>query len=463
MPDSPILIVDDEEYIIKTITRILNSGGYTNILSCRDGRKVMPLLDETPAELLLLDLTMPHMSGFTLLEKIHEEHPDIPVVIVTGTDEIDTAVTCMKSGAVDYFVKPVEENRLLGSIRKILDNKELKRTVSVLKRQFLRGKIQNPEIFSSIITRNSEMKNIFIYLETIAATKEPVLITGETGTGKELIAEAVHRASGRSGPFVTLNIAGLDDTMFSDTLFGHRKGAYTGAAETRRGMIEQAAKGTLFLDEIGDVTPASQIKLLRLLESGEYYPLGSDIPKRADTRIVLATNHDTEELVKQEKMRKDFYYRISTHSISIPPLRNRLNDIPLLVKYFVKSAAKEYGKAAPHIPEQAYSVLRPYKFPGNIRELRSMIYDAVGRSDGSVLNMELFSSFAGGSEDGHNGEELESFQEQLSFPEILPTLKEMSSLLIREALRRAGGNQAKAAGMLGITPQALSKRLKHQQ
>jgi DNA-binding NtrC family response regulator len=459
-PEHPILLVDDEEYIIKTITRILRSAGYNNIESRTDGRNVLTMLRERMVEIILLDLTMPHVNGLTLLGELYEKYPEIPVIIITGTDEIDTAITCMKSGAVDYFVKPVEENRLISSIKKSLSSRKLKRDYDKLKKQFLHGEIQHPDIFSSIITRSREMQNIFIYLETIAKSNEPVLISGETGTGKELIAEAVHRASGKSGPFIRLNIAGLDDTMFSDTLFGHKKGSFTGAAETRRGLIEQAADGTLFLDEIGDTPFASQIKLLRLLENREYYPLGSDMPKRSNARIVFATNRDANSLVEEGLMRKDFFYRISTHAIRIPPLRERLEDLPLLIDYFTTAAAEEYKKPVPNIPREAYPVLRSYNFPGNIRELRSIIFDAVSRTGGTLLNTEFLKHFGSGrTEDGAVHAETASV---CIFPANLPSLKEVNELLINEALQRTEGNQAKAAVLLGITPQALSKRLKNQ-
>lgn len=458
-PEHPILLVDDEEYIIKTISRILRSAGFNNIESCTDGRDVLPLLRKRAVEMILLDLTMPQINGLTLLGKLHELFPEVPVIIITGTDEIDTAITCMKSGAVDYFVKPVEENRLAGSIKKSLSSRKLKRDYAELKKQFLQGEIQHPDIFSSIITRSREMHNIFIYLETIAKSNEPVLISGETGTGKELIAEAVHRASGRSGAFVRLNIAGLDDTMFSDTIFGHKKGAYTGAAESRSGLIEKAADGTLFLDEIGDTALASQVKLLRLLENREYYPLGSDIPKRSSARIIFATNRDVGTLVEEKLMRKDFFYRISIHSIRIPPLRKRLEDLPILIDYFAGLAAEEYGKAVPDVPREAYRVLRSYSFPGNVRELRSVIFDAVSRTGGPVMNTDSLDRYSGGKPENA---EARAEPSACIFPGDLPTLKEVNEQLINEALERTGGNQSKAAALLGITPQALSKRLKNQ-
>ena len=462
-PEHPILLVDDEEYIITTVTRILRSAGFDNTLSCTDSRDVLPLLQGRQVELILLDLTMPHIDGITLLGRLYETYPEIPVIIMTGTDEVDTAITCMKSGAIDYFVKPVEENRLIGCIKKITSNRKLQREYDELKTQFISGEIHRPELFSSIITRNKEMHNIFIYLETIASSHEPILIAGETGTGKELIAEAVHRASGRSGPFVKLNAAGLDDTMFSDTLFGHKKGAFTGAAEPRKGLIEKSAGGTLFLDEIGDTPQPSQIKLLRLLENREYYPLGSDIPKRTDARIIFATNRNISQLIEQEIMRKDFYYRISVHSIHVPPLRERPEDLPILIDYFARSAAEAYGREAPEIPSEVYSGLRSYSFPGNVRELRSIIFDADSRTKGPVLQTGSMEAFYGnGTGEVPEGFGGASVPGGCIFPGNLPTLKEIDELLITEALQRTGGNQSKAAALLGISPQALSKRLKNQ-
>ncbi|MDW7973413.1 MAG: sigma-54 dependent transcriptional regulator, partial [Thermodesulfovibrio sp.] len=309
---------------------------------------------------------------------------------------------------------------------------------------------------------SQKMFRIFKYIEIVAKTDQPVLITGETGTGKELIAKAIHKLSGKAGQFVAVNIAGVDDTVFSDTLFGHKKGAYTGAITNREGLIAKASGGTLFLDEIGDLSEASQLKLLRVIQERIYYPLGSDTPKSTDARLIVATNQDIFELVSKGRFRKDLFYRLKTHHIHLPPLRERKEDIPFLLNYFIKEAALYLGKKPPIYPQELIILLMNYSFPGNIRELKMMVYDAVARCRGRILSLESFKEIIDLSEtvDRDLKAEIIKFFIQMRFPEKLPTLREMERMLIEEALRRAKGNQGIAALMLGITRQALNKRLR---
>jgi DNA-binding NtrC family response regulator len=281
-------LVDDEEQALKSFEMVLRSASMNNFISCHDSRDVMPLLHSRDIEVMLLDLRMPHISGEELLPKIISDYPEVPVIIVTGANDVETAVKCMQQGAFDYIVKPAEKSRLVASTRRAVEIRELQRENRLLKTHVLSNKLDTPEAFSEIITISTGMRSIFQYVEAIAASPRPVLITGETGVGKELIARAVHRLSHRTGAFVPVNVAGLDDNVFADTLFGHKKGAFTDAREARSGLVEQAAGGTLFLDEIGDLNTASQVKLLRLLQEGEYFPLGSDLAKRSNARIVVA-------------------------------------------------------------------------------------------------------------------------------------------------------------------------------
>ncbi|MCP4108287.1 MAG: sigma-54-dependent Fis family transcriptional regulator, partial [Desulfobacteraceae bacterium] len=288
--------------------------------------------------------------------------------------------------------------------------------------------------------------------ELTAPTPHPILITGETGTGKELFAGAVHAAGRRSGRMVSCNVAGFDDDMFSDTLFGHAKGAFTGASGIREGLIEQAEGGTLFLDEIGDLSMMSQIKLLRFLQDNTYYPVGSDREKKADTGIITATSRNLWELQKKGKYRDDLIFRLNTHSFSIPPLRERKGDIPLLVSHFLNRAVAEIGKKKPEIPASVIPLLESYSFPGNIRELESMIYDAVSRSSGR-LNIEVSSRQTA-------PVQLPNITSLYSHLKEVPTLKEAREALIDEAVKRALGSQTLAARMLGITQPTLSAHLK---
>ena len=465
-PSQPILIVDDEAAIILAIDTALQMAGFNNTLTCQDSRRVMDLLAEHPVEVLLLDLTMPHIQGGQLLDQVSREFPEVPVIIVTGAVDIETAVVCMKSGAFDYVVKPVEVDRLVSAVNRAVSFRELKRENFALKQHILNDTLESPEAFTSIITNNKKMLSIFQYIESIARTAQPVLIRGETGVGKELIARTLHTLSGLPGAFVAINVAGLDDNVFSDTLFGHIRGAFTGAERDRRGLIEQAAGGTLFLDEIGDLSPASQVKLLRLLQESEYFPLGQDVAKLSDARIVASSNVDLWERQKAGLFRKDLNYRLRTHRIYIPPLRDRKDDLPLLVDHFLEKTAAELNKKKPSVPEELFALLRAHSFPGNVRELQTLLFDAVSQHKGGILSLSVFKAHIKLHRSRENpapealNDAPQERLERIVFPENLPTIKQAARQLVSEALKRAGGNQSIAAGMLGITQQALSKRIK---
>jgi DNA-binding NtrC family response regulator len=397
------------------------------------------------------------------------DYPDIPIILMTATNDLETAVQCMQTGAIDYLVKPVEENRLVLSVKRALEIRMLRAEVLSLKDRLLTDNPPQWEAFAEIITQSRAMLAIFRYIEAIAPSPQPVLITGETGTGKELVARALHRLSARPGELVAVNVAGLDDTMFSDTLFGHTRGAFTGAERVRDGLITTTAEGTLFLDEIGDLTVASQVKLLRLLQDGTFYPLGADRPRQSRARIVCATNAEVTQQVSTGTFRKDLYYRLRTHHLHLPPLRARTGDLPLLVQYFVDKAARTLGKEAPTVPLALYQLLNTYSFPGNVRELEALVFDAVARHQGAVLSLHSFKEVLGDTPHFAVAEPSSEPPAALlaSFPERLPTLKEaeeaLSEALITEALRRADGNQGVAVGLLGIARQALNQRLRRRQ
>lgn len=451
------MMVDDEEEILHAQTLTLNMAGYDNILAINDSRKALDVLADNTVEVILLDLAMPNVSGEALLNAVKENYPYIPVIVITATDYVETAVSCMKAGALDYMVKPIEKNRLVSGIQNAIELRSLQRRYEGLKKHLTQDVLEQPEVFSSIITQNRKMRGIFQYLETVGKTDLTVLITGETGTGKELIAEAIHRISERDGNFVPVNIAGLDDTMISDTLFGHRKGAFTGAMESRKGLLQEASQGTILIDEIGDLSPSSQVKLLRLLEYGEYYPLGSDVRRMNTSRIILATQQSSEDLLRSGSFRKDLYYRIATHNVHLPPLRERKEDIPLLVHHFIELASKDLDREISHIPPELHTLLSCYHFPGNIRELRSMVWDAVSKQRTPVLSLDSFRESIGKSVSCADFEELRG---EVRFGDRLPTLSQIQTVLIEEALSRSRGNISVAADILGISRQALSKRLK---
>jgi len=466
-PEHPLLVVDDELLALKSYEMAFLASGINNVIKCSDSRQVMDIVSSQEIEMVLLDVIMPNVSGTDLLRQINEEFPQLPVIMVTGVNEIESAVDCMKSGAADYILKPVNIDAFIGRVKHVLEMSELRRENQRLQKTILGAgttRIPHPA-FQEVITSDSGMLAIFQYCEAIAASRQPVLVTGETGVGKELFAQAIHTLSGCRGEFVAVNIAGFDDAMLSDTLFGHRKGAFTGAIESRPGMIDKAAEGTLFLDEIGDLSIASQVKLLRLLQEREYSPLGSDETRISNARVVLATHHNLMELQKNAKFRKDLYYRIATHHIHIPPLRKRKGDIEILVNHFINSISEELGKKPPVYHPELLTLLRSYHFPGNVRELQAMIYDAVSSHQSKMLSMKVFIEHIKRNSGstlpiaGSDGEE-SGDSEWTSDLENLPTLRQATDSLVREALRRAEGNQSVAAKLLGITPQALNARLK---
>jgi DNA-binding NtrC family response regulator len=461
-PPCPILLVDDEALALTSFEMALRAASLNHFIACNDSREVMGILGQQEVEIMLLDLWMPHLSGEELLRRIAIDHPGLPVIVVTGADDVDTAVRCMREGAFDYIVKPVETSRLVGSVKRGIELRELHRENERLKARVLSDRLSRPEAFAGIVTVSPAMLAIFRYVEAVAASPRPLLITGETGVGKELVARAVHVLSGRRGNFVPVNVAGLDDHVFADTLFGHRKGAFTNALEARAGLLEQAAGGTLFLDEIGDLSAVSQVKLLRLLQDGEYLPLGADIAKRSDARAVVATNQDLETACKSSRFRKDLYYRLCGHRVHIPPLRERREDLPVLLDHFLGEAARGLGKRRPTPPDELYNLLAAYHFPGNVRELESMVFNAVSLHLAGKLSMDAFKTVIFERQPALAGEA--EGQEppgpgSLLFPERLPTLKQAEDALVEEALRRAGGNQSIAASMLGITRQAMNKRV----
>lgn len=457
-----VLVIDDEETALDLCRDALRSNGISNVVVCQDSREARRLVREHDTGAVLLDLRMPHINGEELLALLAEEHPDIPVIIVTGINEVQAAVRCMKLGAFDYLVKPVEESRVATAVLRALQLRELARENTRLKARVLTRELEHPEAFSEIVTDNDDLLAIMQYAEAVAPSSQPVLITGETGVGKELFARAIHVVSARSGPFVPVNVAGLDDALFSDALFGHARGAFTGADTPLRGLVEQASGGSLFLDEIGDLSAQSQVKLLRLLQEGEYSPLGSNVVKRTDARVIVATNRDLQAAVNEGRFRKDLFFRLRTHCIEVPPLRDRIDDIPLLLEHFLDKAARMLGKKKPTAPPELAALLSVHAFPGNVRELESMIFDAVSSHRAKMLSMESFRARVQVEEatpismlpspDGENGTLFGDWPN-------LPTLKQVTGDLITEALNRAKGNQALAAKLLGITRAALNKRL----
>jgi DNA-binding NtrC family response regulator len=459
-PANPILIIDDQRTIQAIIAKLLSKAGYDHVVNCTDERDAIHIIENQEIDLILLDVVMPYISGEELLIDIRKTVPQIPVIMVTSQNDTATVVRCMRNGAYDYITKPIDRDLLAAAVERALQFRELERQNLRLRNNLLAASPSNRAIFKNIITDSSKMITLFKYCEAVAPGKEPVLITGETGTGKELMARAFHAASHCKGPFVAVNVAGVDDHVFSDTLFGHEKGAFTGADRPRHGFIGKAQGGTLFLDEIGDLSEGSQIKLLRVIQENEYFALGSDQPIPTDARIIVATHKNLAMLQESQQFRKDLFFRLRTHHMEIPPLRERLEDIGLLLDFFMEEAAKQFDKAKPTYPKELIQLLKVHTFPGNIRELRAMVFDAVARHTSKVLSTEVFSKYIFPAnpkpQAGRSAEKKKLYKDF----DTLPTLKAAAEALIDEAMHRAGSNQKIAAGMLGITPPALSKRLK---
>jgi DNA-binding NtrC family response regulator len=461
----PIMLVDDEPDALSLLKSFLEHEGFDKVVTFSDSIQALEYFKCEELALVVSDLRMPRLHGRDLLEAFAELKPYIPVIVVTAECQIETAINCMKTGAVDYLTKPISINRFIASVRRALELRSLNEDIMLLDNASDAEISARAPHIPSIITQDRTMLTLLSYVEVVAKSKQPVLISGETGVGKELVARAVHSLSGLKGGFISINIAGLDDQMFSDTLFGHRRGAFTGALNDRDGLIMKAANGTIFLDEIGDLNELSQIKLLRLLQENEYYQLGSDTPQRSNARLVVATNKNLRQDMNEGKFRKDLYYRLCTHQVAIPPLRKRIDDIPLLLEQFIRQAAKAMNKGRLSYRKELIDFISTYEFPGNVRELQAIVHDLVSRTTTTKLSTTLLKTIISREQEtgkslmehGSGGSELEF--NGISFPSM-PTLKQAENVLIEKALEFAKNNQGTAARMLGISRQALNNRMR---
>jgi DNA-binding NtrC family response regulator len=461
-PADPILLVDDDRMSLESIEFLLKSNEIDHLFPCDDPRRVLDILEDRRVELILLDLVMPHVSGEDLLRDISERHPEIPVIVITGVRELETAIESMRVGAYDYLAKPVEENRMIYAIRRAVEFRQMREELACLQSHLhgpKDGPLEFPEAFEGIVAGSAAMMTVFHTTEAVARSTMPILITGETGVGKSLLAESVHKCSGRPGRFVAVSISGVDDAVFSDTLFGHVKGAFTGADGPRAGLIQKAEGGTLFLDEIGDLSPESQVKLLKLIQDGEYFPLGADTSRRADIRIVAATNRDLSERVREGRFRKDLFYRLHIHNLHLPPLRDRPEDIPLLLDHYVRKCSEELNRPKPSVSCNVITYLRNYPFPGNVRELQALVYDICAQSKEKTLKVDKFyDKLRRAAENGMGAEVCLLEGNPFSNLHSLPTWEQAYMMLIDESLRRTSGNKAMAARLLNITRQTLTKQ-----
>ena len=451
----PLLIVEDDLTVLDVTKDLLRHNGWKDVSTAASGQQALDQVEKQSFSVILLDLGLPDLPADIVFTRLKERRPETPIVIVTAKNDLDAAVRYMRDGAFDYVVKGGEPIRLVSAIEKAFQHHRRSTDLSALQESILSSGLKNPQAFAELITVSERVKNVLRMAEAVSPSDEAVLITGETGVGKELLAHAIHRASGRSGDFVAFNVAALEDPVFDDTLFGHLKGAFTGADQARKGLAAAAEGGTLFLDEVGDLKPQSQVKLLRFLESHEYFPLGSDTARRSSARLIAATNCDLNLHVERGSFRRDLLYRLSTFQLALPPLRERAEDIPPLCEWLLKGMSRR-GEETPRVSADAMEVLVSLGYPGNVRELRQVLLRAKVVSGAGIIGRAVLESLGhrrGGGGNGSAG--------GIVFPEKLPTIRETVDALVREAIRRSGGKQNAAGALIGISPQAMSKRIRN--
>ncbi len=379
-----ILAVDDDRNLVALLQMRLEAAGY-EVITAFDEVEALERVKEQMIDLSIVDLQLVQKDGISLMEDLHLIIPDMPVIILTAYGSIETAVEAMKRGAFSYLTKPFEPQELLFQIQKALENRRLSSEIERLK-----GLLEERYSFSSIVTRNETMQKVLEVISRIAKTESTVLVLGESGTGKDLIAKAIHLASDRKEkPFVAVNCAALPEPLLESSLFGHEKGAFSGAVRSAKGLFLQANEGTIFLDEIGDMPLSIQAKVLRVLQERNFYPVGSERLTDVDVRIIVATNKNLEEQVKQGLFREDLYYRIHVIPIHLPPLRERKEDIPPLVEHFLRKFSQQAKKEIKGLTPEAMQKLMLYDWPGNIRELENVIEYAVAMSDKDFITEDL--------------------------------------------------------------------------
>jgi two-component system response regulator AtoC len=383
-----ILIVDDEIDALDLMEELFLKHNYETY-TARNGIEALELIRDQEPDILISDMVMPEMDGIKLLEEVRKKYSDIAVIMITAHGTIETAVEAMKKGAKDYILKPLRLDEILAKVETISQLKSL-----IKENQYLREKLSNKYNFSNIIGKNRKMLELFDLVKDIAKTNSTVLITGESGTGKELIANAIHFNSDRiKKPFVKVNCAVLAENLLESELFGHVKGAFTGAIRDKMGRFELANGGTIFLDEIGDISPNMQLKLLRVLQEGEFEHVGGTETLKVDVRIIAATNQNLEEMMKKGKFRQDLYYRLNVIPLEVPPLRERFDDIPLLVTHFLTKFSNQFNKNIEAISDEALNALQNYSWQGNIRELENLIERAVVLNKTGKLTTKDFPAY----------------------------------------------------------------------
>ncbi|MGM0675590.1 MAG: sigma-54-dependent transcriptional regulator, partial [Spirochaetota bacterium] len=441
-----ILLVDDEERVLVSQKELLELHGFRRIMLARGCTEARRILSTNEISMAIVDLTLHEESGMELLAWIKTECPDTVILVVTGASDISLAVQCMRSGAYDFLVKGADTGRLPSAVSNALAHRNTQLENRRLRNVLVRSDPDHPESFKEFVSRSSAIRRIFVYLEAVAKTPDPVLLTGETGVGKEVIARAIHIASGRRGDFVAVNLGGLDNQTLSDTLFGHTRGAFTGASGARDGLVRKAAGGTLFLDEFAEAAPETQVKLLRLIDVGEFMPIGSDKPLESKTRLVLATNRDVEVGIEEGWFRRDLFYRISNHWVNIPPLRERPEDLEPILIHLMQRQSHRLDREP--IPVDADTVERIKKMPlnGNTRELEQLVVHAILHGRWDIRHQPHTDVF----ETDMSGRHRLNGETSIVFGSRLPTPAEAIEELLREADRRFPNNRTRAAGEIGL-------------
>jgi DNA-binding NtrC family response regulator len=448
MKDYTILVIDDEQTQREVLTGYLKKKGY-RLLSAESGEEGISLIKQNAVDIVLSDFKMPDKTGIEVLKDVKQINPGISFVIITAYSTVEDAVKAMRLGAYDYISKPVDLDELDLMIEKILETRNLKSEIKNLKSQ-----LQERHRITSIISHSQKMEEVLSIASRAAESNTSILITGENGTGKEVLAKAIHYISQRKdGPFVAVNIPALSENLLESELFGHEKGSFTGADRMRKGRFEISEGGTIFLDEIGDIPPAMQVKLLRVLQEREIERVGGTDKIPVDVRIISATNRSLEQKIKEGTFREDLYYRLNIVTIGIPPLRERKDDIVPLTELFVKKYSEQNNKSGMEISKESVDYLLKYNFPGNVRELENIIERAVVLSRGNLItvadlpmNVRGFKEeIAGGSTQGDTlNEKTEALEKEM----------------IYDALTKMNGNQTKAGKLLGITERNLRYKMK---
>ena len=438
-----ILVVDDEKNIREGLSKLLDLEGYRTLLAA-DGKEALATLERGDMDLVITDLKMPNLPGEELLRQVQGSMPGLPVIILTGHGTIESAVAAMKQGAYDYLTKPVDMGRLTLLVSRALAEWEVKRQY----REALK-ELQKRNQFSNIIGKSDAMKKIFEVVQLVSASRASVLITGESGVGKEMIADAIHYNSDRKDkPLIKVHCAALTESLLESELFGHERGAFTGAVARKRGRFELAHRGTIFLDEIGEISQSVQIKLLRVLQDRSFERVGGEETIEVDVRVIAATNRDLKEAIGKGEFREDLYYRLNVVNIHIPPLRERPEDIPLLISSFLTEFARAASKRIDGIDPRARAALYGYSWPGNIRELRNCIESAVVMCRGNQITVEDLPPHI------HSSGDKSVLRLGLGL-----TLAQAEKEIIQAVLLQHNGNKTRAAEQLGIGRKTLHRKL----